>query len=1370
MVFAVFVVQFFVIVPGIGGQSSWFPLTLPWEDSSKTIIDASDLLVDYAGQDPASVIDARGHVRAGADGHFYFEKTGKRARFWGVNFTFNSSFPPCPDEPSPYSGFGDTQAADKIARRLAKLGVNVVRFHHMDTSPSREGIWDRAYYPQDTQHIDAAQLRRFDYLVSQLKKNGIYSNINLKVGRHFGPGDGVESPLQFTGNLNYFQGVSHFDPRMIELQQDYARKLLSHVNPYTGKTYAGDPAVAFIEIANEDSLFGNMLNDGGLNYLAGVSGSLPEYYSRELDALWNTWLAGRYPSRQALEAAWKSAEVISDPSDKIRNGGFESGMEGWSVYPIESAQASARVESGAGPDGSSALRVDVTSDGTNWHVQATQNGLSIEKDKAYEVAFYARASSPGPITIDIMKGDTPWNNYGLSKTVQLTSSWQNFRGSFRANATDPASPGDPPTVRPTFELGAVNNTIWIDQVEFRQIVPKGLEADEDFAAGTVRRSIRSDLGSLSEARVVDLFRFYSELDQKYFVGMRSFLKQDLGVQALVTGTAPWWAYLGDTAIQSKMDYVDAHYYWDHPSWPGVPAWSARGWVINNNPWINQLDDFSSVASQGVEGKPFSVSEFNEVFPNRYALEGPLLFALIGNLQDWDALYMFDYCGNAGEYAAKYTTSFFSQSGNPIKSAQLPVAARMFLGRQSAPASSTVGVDLNPDELAAGYAKGLVSGRDLLESKGLDRRTFLSDRLRIRTFELPAPAPAGHSLPPGSVIASNGELSWIHDNSPASWMRVKGSAVQGAIGFLKGSAIDLGDWQFQVRSASPDHLAVLLQSKDGVSLRETRHMILSVWTEHQNTNMQWNSSQTSVDDRWGSDPALVRPAQIDLTIGFPSARVLRIYPLDETGARKGALAADQSGSASRFLIDTARDGAVWYEIEINDPATAADFTVPAPGTFQLFTDPGGEQSLGWLEVENQSGPGLRPAALLEYFTRGVLTSVVRLPSAGTIRTMRAPLIYSSQVDTAVAILNRQAESIPVTMRILNSTGNEVARKSLPQNLLPGQAMAFFIREHFNLGAGFEGIVELSSPSPFHAIALRSIVNAAGDFSLTPYSPESSQAGPAYFAHLTADPSYSTDILVWNSQAQAVTARLEFFTPTGQPVVPAGLAAAGDITLRTGQMQRISLPQSPSSFFGYARLTLVSGPALPSASAVIRRWENGSPVSEAGIPATPAVSEQLSLIADRPRQRTGLALVNPTTAPATVDLEVVGVEAGISLPAKVSLTLAAGEKRAFFLYQAFPDLPGYLTGILRMRSSTGIAVLSLLGVTNERGEYLIASVTDEPGTDPLANGNIAVMPRFATGGGYRTILYLLPDKLGGDQTRGRIRFNNDNAGTPQALSFR
>jgi hypothetical protein len=430
------------------------------------------------------------------------------------------------------------------------------------------------------------------------------------------------------------------------------------------------------------------------------------------------------------------------------------------------------------------------------------------------------------------------------------------------------------------------------------------------------------------------------VDGQYFTGMRTFIKESLGARAMVTGTAPWWAYLGDTAIQSKMDYVDGHYYWDHPGWPAGQEWSPTGWQISNAPWVNQLSDFSGLASQAVEGRPFTVSEFNEVFPNRYALEGPLLTAAIANLQDWDAVYMFDYAGSTKDFARTSTTSFFDLAGNPIKLAQMPVCSRIFLDRQSTVAAEDIGVELNPDELAEGYTAGRINAGQFLESKGLDRRTFLQSRLRIRSFDRAEPATLDHSLAPGSVAASNGELTWNIDNPQAAYLWINGPAVQGAVGFIRGLEMDFGDWGFTAGSASPDHMAVLLQSRDGVPLRETNRMILSIWSEHQNTGMVWNASRTSVDNRWGGDPPIVRPASVDLRLRLSSARTVRLYPLDERGGRREALPEERVGNELRLQIDTGRDRSVWYEVEINSPSDQADFVVPAPAPFELYTDGSG----------------------------------------------------------------------------------------------------------------------------------------------------------------------------------------------------------------------------------------------------------------------------------------------------------------------------------------------------------------------------------------------------------------------------------------------
>ena len=214
---------------------------------------------------------AKGFVSVGT-GH-YLDGAGKRRRFLATNATFGDAFP-------------DQAMAPKIAARMAALGINCVRFHHMDNQYKPRGIWDAAF--KDRQHLDAEQVDRLDWFIYQLKQNGLYADLNLHVSRQLGEADGVAAPA---GMENYNKGVDNFNPRMIELQRNYARDLLTHVNPYIKTAYANEPAVAMVEINNENSL---------LSFAVGGRLNLPEPYGSELAGYWCEWLKGQYKGTEGL--------------------------------------------------------------------------------------------------------------------------------------------------------------------------------------------------------------------------------------------------------------------------------------------------------------------------------------------------------------------------------------------------------------------------------------------------------------------------------------------------------------------------------------------------------------------------------------------------------------------------------------------------------------------------------------------------------------------------------------------------------------------------------------------------------------------------------------------------------------------------------------------------------------------------------------------------------------------------------------------------------------------------------------------------------------------------------------------------------------
>jgi len=205
-------------------EYGWFEFVIPDLDSSATVADMSFLNPLPAG--------SSGYITV-KDGHF-IDGQGNRIRFFGTNLTFGACFP-------------EKETSVSLSARLRKLGMNVMRLHHMDNQKAPGGIWDATM-----KEFDAGQLEKMDWLIYQLKQHGIYTNINLHVSRNY-PGSNYPDIEQF----NYGKGIDQFYRPYIEMQKEYARKLLLHKNPYTGTTYAEEPAIAFVEINNENSLLSN---------------------------------------------------------------------------------------------------------------------------------------------------------------------------------------------------------------------------------------------------------------------------------------------------------------------------------------------------------------------------------------------------------------------------------------------------------------------------------------------------------------------------------------------------------------------------------------------------------------------------------------------------------------------------------------------------------------------------------------------------------------------------------------------------------------------------------------------------------------------------------------------------------------------------------------------------------------------------------------------------------------------------------------------------------------------------------------------------------------------------------------------------------
>jgi hypothetical protein len=113
--------------------------------------------------------------------------------------------------------------------------------------------------------------------------------------------------------------------------------LLSHVNPYTGSAYAAEPAVALVEINNENSLFFEW-NNGRLDTIASP-------YRDELSTLWTQALERNHGSDEKIRTAWSQGTRANGP-DLLTNGDFARGTEGWTIEQHEGTTAKGHFDRG----------------------------------------------------------------------------------------------------------------------------------------------------------------------------------------------------------------------------------------------------------------------------------------------------------------------------------------------------------------------------------------------------------------------------------------------------------------------------------------------------------------------------------------------------------------------------------------------------------------------------------------------------------------------------------------------------------------------------------------------------------------------------------------------------------------------------------------------------------------------------------------------------------------------------------------------------------------------------------------------------------------------------------------------------------------
>jgi hypothetical protein len=254
--------------------SDWFPFQ-PSDKVLPSAIGMEEWLEKPAGK--------HGGVRMVGD-HFEFTD-GAPVKFWGVNLSYGGGCAP------------EKKDGQRTAARYAKYGVNGVRLHKFTYPKDLMGIGD----PDDSTRMDPEGLDRLDYFAAQLKKQGVYFGWSHSYNFHVCPGNRGrllaydEIAKNLHGNTYAFV---NFAEDVQDLMIEMVVKLLGHKNPYTGLTYAQEPALSYLEMQNEDDIFFYTSKD--------AFNACPTYRRHFLQQFCD-WLKTKYGSDKRLRAAWGDA-------------------------------------------------------------------------------------------------------------------------------------------------------------------------------------------------------------------------------------------------------------------------------------------------------------------------------------------------------------------------------------------------------------------------------------------------------------------------------------------------------------------------------------------------------------------------------------------------------------------------------------------------------------------------------------------------------------------------------------------------------------------------------------------------------------------------------------------------------------------------------------------------------------------------------------------------------------------------------------------------------------------------------------------------------------------------------------------------------
>ncbi len=475
------------------------------------------------------------------------------------------------------------------------------------------------------------------------------------------------------------------------------------------------------------------------------------------------------------------------------------------------------------------------------------------------------------------------------------------------------------------------------------------------------------------------------------------------------------------------------------------------------------------------------------------------------------------------------------------------------------------------------------------------------------------------------------------------------------------------------------------------------------------------------------------------------------------------------------------------------------TPPEPESFSFPNLGGWTTTSNGTETTTQEGYGRIRAdagsttpsgiAIIGYRPGGVLVAEAGVPASEPVREGRIFAEVNGPVNTGLAIANPNDAPATIDFYFTDTEGVRFGEGAYV--LDAGRQIADFLNETpFNGGDTVLGTFTFTSSLPVAVIALRGFTNRDGEFlmttlpvaplatPLTPFTTDTANTGTVYFPHFADGSGWATQVILVNPTVDTIAGTVRFLDQ-GSDTAAAAPAVRTLEDGRTGSSFEYSIPPNGSYRIvtsnppggvavGSVRAIPDNGHRAPSGLVIFSFTSAGKTLLEAGVPALPAGSAFRVYVesSGTPEQagsiRTGVAITNAADAVNTVTLEVTGLDGTLAAPPD-TLTLPPSGQVSRFIDELFDSLPPNFAGVLRVTSTSDVAIVGLRLRYNRRGELKMTTTPPsiETGASTMADRYFA---HIVDSRGWSTQFILFSGTAG--QSSGTLSFF-DTAGEPWDL---